>query len=187
MRRKTHFSLRLLGLVTVLLIGTVTWTGCQGCEIQPGMSPEGWCCDGGNVSPCSEDECHSWGGAFFLHEHEAIAHCQGSASGPSPPGKPVINYFTATPNPVSPTGTVTLAWEVSGANKVTLDGVMVAYQSKGAVITTRGMPIEVKAIGSRQDDFLVHPVQWGIPHPYKLTAQNATGAVTKEVTVTVTP
>ncbi len=166
MRRKTHFSLRLLGLVTVLLIGTVTWTGCQGCVIQPGMSPEGWCCDagnvapcsedechswggeffpteheaiahcqgqmqdqmpgegwccdGGNVSPCSEDECHSWGGAFFLYEHEAIAHCQGSASGPSPPGKPVINYFTATPNPVSPTGTVTLAWEVSRANKVTL-------------------------------------------------------------------
>jgi len=59
MRRKTHFSLRLLGLVTVLLIGTVTWTGGQGCEIQPGMSPEGWCCDGGNVAPCSEDECHS--------------------------------------------------------------------------------------------------------------------------------
>lgn len=97
MRTKMHFTLRLLGLVTVLLIGTVTWTGCQGCMIQPGMSPEGWCCDAGNVAPCSEDECHNWGGVFFPTEHEAIAHCQGTSPGPSTGGKPVINYFTANP------------------------------------------------------------------------------------------
>lgn len=82
-KEKTHFSLRLLGLVAVLLIGTVTWTGCQGCIIEPGMSPEGWCCDNGNVAPCSEDECHNWGGVFFPTEHEAIAHCGGQM----PPGE----------------------------------------------------------------------------------------------------
>ncbi len=80
---KKHFSLQLLGLVTILLIGTVSWTGCQGCEMQPGMSPEGWCCRGDEVFPCIEHECYDGGGDFFPTEHEAIAHCEGQM----PPGE----------------------------------------------------------------------------------------------------
>ena len=87
MRTRTHFSLQLLGLVTVLLIGTVTWTGCQGCEMQPGMSPEGWCCRGDEVFPCIEHECYDTGGDFFPTEHEAVAHCEGQMQGQMPPGE----------------------------------------------------------------------------------------------------
>ena len=81
MRTKPHFSLRLLGLVTVLLIGMVTWTGCQGCITQPGMSPEGWCCRGDEVFPCPEHECYNTGGDFFATEQEAQAHCGGQIPG----------------------------------------------------------------------------------------------------------
>ena len=300
MRTKTHFTLRLLGLVTVLLIGSVTWTGCQGCEMQPGMSPEGWCCrgdevfpciehecydtggaffpteheavahcggqmqgqmppgegwccrngdvfpcpehecydtggdffpteheammhcggqmppgegwccDGGNVSPCSEDECHSWGGAFFLYEHEAIAHCggqmppgegwccdagnvapcseaechgwggvfflyeheavahcQGSAPGPSPPGAPVIHYFTANPSTITTGQSSTLKWDVSGTSTVSLAG------SNTKFLTTFGAT----------DQEQVSPTATQV---YTLTATNSAGTVTDTATVTVT-
>ena len=87
MRTRTHFSLQLLGLVTVLLTGTMTSTGCQGCIVQPGMSPEGWCCRGDEVFPCIEHECYDTGGAFFPTEHEAVAHCGGQMQGQMPPGE----------------------------------------------------------------------------------------------------
>ena len=295
MKTKRYFSLQVLGLVTILLIGTVTWTGCQGCEMQPGMSPEGWCCrgdevfpcpehecydtggdffpteheavahcegqmqgqmppgegwccrngdvfpcpehecydtggdfflyeheaiahcggqmppgegwccDGGNVSPCSEDECHSWGGVFFLYEHEAIAHCggqmppgegwccdagnvapcseaechgwggvfflyeheaiahcQGSAPGPSPPGSPVIHYFTANPSTISAGQSSTLKWDVSGATSATLNH---GLGNIGAAGNT-----SVSPTGNTV---------------YTLTATNSAGTVTDTATLTV--
>ena len=292
MRTKPHFSLRLLGLVTVLLIGMVTWTGCQGCMIQPGMSPEGWCCrgdevfpclehechdvggdffpteheaiahcggqmppgegwccrngdvfpcpehecydtggafflyeheavahcggqmppgegwccrngdvfpcpehecydtggafflyeheavahcggqmppgegwccDAGNVAPCSEDECHGWGGVFFLHEHEAIAHCQGSVPGPSPPGSPVIHYFTANPSTITAGQSSSLKWDTSGATSATLSH---GIGKVGAAGNTGVSPT--------------------VTHVYTLTATNSAGSVTATAQVTVT-
>ena len=80
-----------LVLAVFLLIGTMIWTNCVFVQPPPpgegGMSVEGWCCRNGDVFPCSEHECYDTGGAFFLYEHEAIAHCEGQMQGQMPPGE----------------------------------------------------------------------------------------------------
>jgi hypothetical protein len=77
---------------------------------------------------------------------------------------PVINSFTASPETINPGESVTLSWNVSGANKVTIQPILNSADSIG---TTQLSPAASTA--------------------YTLVATNEAGSVTSFVSVTVKP
>lgn len=80
-----------------------------------------------------------------------------------PVTRPVISYFTATPETISPGETVTLSWDVSDATSVAIDPTVGSTSPSGSV--------QLSPAASTT---------------YALTATNAAGEATDSVTVTVT-
>jgi hypothetical protein len=90
-----------------------------------------------------------------------LAACSGPPSpGPDPGNKPTITRFTATPDTLAAPGPVTLAWEVTGATTLEIGGL-------GSVTPPTA--------GSRS-------VNLGTTTTYTLTARNAAGSATAQVT-----
>ncbi len=79
------------------------------------------------------------------------------------PTAPVINSFTASPATVTVDGSATLAWDVSDADTIIIDN------NVGAVEATGSTSITFTTVGN---------------HTYTLTATNATGTSTSQVTIT---
>lgn len=67
------------------------------------------------------DDVHLYNRALSATEVQAIMASNGAYAGATQTAPPIISSFTASPSPVNPGQSVTLAWTVSGASAVSID------------------------------------------------------------------